>query len=111
MRRFYATEDRDLTLDVRTDGFPMGSLLPGASRVFEVKACDGSGDSFEEVRLYRNGTLLETLPVSGTCIDVTLSDAGRTGRSYYYVIVRQTDDNDANGRNDEAISSSIWIRE
>jgi hypothetical protein len=31
------------------------------------------------------------------------------GKAYYYVIVTQGDDNDGNGRNDEAISSPIWI--
>jgi len=106
-RRFYATEDKDLMLDLRSQGYPMGSRLTGMARSFEVHACDGSGDSFEEIRFYRNGQLRETQPVSGTCVDATFTDLSFLSDSYY-VIVRQSDDNDSNGRPDEAISSPIW---
>jgi len=108
-RRFYATEDRDLYLDLRCEGYPMGSRLSGVRRVFTVRALDRGGDTFEEVRLYRNGELLKTRVVSGNRIKVRFGDLSRTGADYYYVIVRQTDDNDYNGRNDEAITSPIWI--
>jgi hypothetical protein len=108
-RRFYATEDSDLSLDLRCQGYPMGSQLSGVPRQFDVSACDGSGDTFQEVRLYRNGDLLETQPVSGDCFQATFTDPAPTGSDYYYVIVRESDDNDGNGRNDEAISSPIWI--
>jgi hypothetical protein len=109
-RRFYATEDSDLVLDLRCAGYPMGSRLPGAPRQFKVTACDRSGDAFQEVRLYRNGSLLQTQAVSGTCFQATFSDTGFTAPAYYYVIVRLAVDHDGNGRNDEAISSPIWIR-
>jgi len=108
-RRFYATEDKDLELDVRVLGFPMGSRLSGVARAFDVSACDGSGDSFREIRLYRNGDLISSQSVSGTCFNVSMSDTDYTSPAYYYVIVQQNDDNDGNGRNDEAMSSSIWI--
>ncbi len=108
-RRFYTTEDKDLFLDLRCQGYPMGARLSGVQRVFTVEAWDESGDSFREVRLYRNGDLLETRTVSGERIQVEFTDLLRTGSDYYYVIVQQTDDNDGNGRNDEAISSPIWI--
>ena len=108
-RRFYATEDKDLYLDIRCEGYPMGSRLSGVRRVFTVRALDKGGDSFEEVRLYRNGNLLRTRAVSGNRIKVRFGDLSRTGADYYYVIVRQADDNDYNGRNDEAITSPIWI--
>lgn len=108
-RRFYATEDRDLYLDIRCEGYPMGSRLSGVRRVFTVRALDKGGDTFEEVRLYRNGQLLRTRAVSGNRIKVRFGDLSRTGADYYYVIVRQADDNDYNGRNDEAITSPIWI--
>jgi hypothetical protein len=108
-RRFYATEDRDLYLDLRCQGYPMGARLSGVPREFEVTACDGSGDTFQEVRLYRDGTLLQTQAVSGDCVEVSFTDPSPIGANYYYVIVRQNDDNDGNGRNDEAISSPIWI--
>jgi hypothetical protein len=110
-RRFYATEDKDLHLDFRCAGYPMGSRLDGVAPFFEVKAWDGSGDTFREVRLYRNGALLRTYDVSGDSIDIRLD--GRSSNNdpaYYYVIVQENDDNDGNGRNDEAISSPIWIK-
>jgi hypothetical protein len=109
-RRFYATEDKTLHLDFRCHGYPMGSRLSGLSPVFRVRAWDEDGDTFREVRLYRNGDLLRTVSVSGNSIDIQL-DAGPPGGSpaYYYVIVQQNDDSDGDGRNDEAISSPIWI--
>lgn len=108
-RRFYATEDKDLSLDFRSQGYPMGSQLFDVPRHFEVSACDEGGDTFEEVRLYRNGALLQVQAVTGSCIQVFFADPTPTGSDYYYVIVKQNDDNDGNGRNDEAISSPIWI--
>ncbi len=125
-RRFYATEDRDLYLDFRCQGNPMGSQLANVARNFEVIACDASGDVFREVRFYRNGDLRDNrlafdsvldpqqyfanwyLPASG-CIRTVFSDATATDADYYYVIVQQHDDFDGNGRNDEAISSPIWV--
>lgn len=109
-RRFYATEDKDLLLDFRVDGYPMGSRLRRrAERVFEVRASDGSRDRFSNVRLYRNGELLESRAVAGREIDETFTDPGTSRPAYYYVIVQQTDDGDENGRDDEAISSPIWF--
>ncbi len=111
-RRFYATEDKDLYLQFRCQGHPMGSRLDGGLRKFKVSAWDGGGDTFQEVRFYRNGKLLETktLPALQNCIEVVFSDYSFSRAAYYYVIVRQNDDNDENGRNDEAISSPIWIK-
>jgi len=108
-RRFYATEDKDLYLDFRCQGYPMGSRLSGVRRTFIVKARDRSGDKFKQVRLYRNGELLKKKRVTGRRIKVRFRDLSRTGSDYYYVIVRQRDDSDGNGRKDEAISSPIWI--
>jgi hypothetical protein len=109
-RRFYATEDKDLELDLRCAGYPMGSILTGTQPVFTVSANDRSNDSFEQVRLYRNGVQVAAQAVSGNPVSVTLSvpPSGGAG-DYFYVIVTQADDNDANGRNDEALSSPIWI--
>jgi len=109
-RRFYATEDGNLCLDFRCAGYPMGSVLDGGPRVFEVSAYDRDGETFEEVRLYRNGELIETRAVSGADVSESFEDAS-TAKAYYYVIVKQTDDSDANGRNDEAISSPIWFEQ
>ncbi len=108
-RRIYATEDKDLFLDFRASGYPMGSHPEGVLPDFEVTARDAAGDSFESVRLFRNGIELETLAVSGNPISVGFTDTSPTGSDYYYVIVTQTDDGDGDGRNDQAISSPIWI--
>jgi hypothetical protein len=108
-RRFYATEEKDLYLDFRCQGYPMGARLDGVAREFEVTARDAGGDAFQEVRLYRDGVLIHTAPVAGSSIAATCSDLAATGSDYYYVIVTQTDDNDGNGRCDEAISSPIWV--
>ena len=110
-RRFYATEDKNLYLDFRCQGFPMGTRLATAKTRFKVTAWDGNGDTFQEVRLYRNGEQLMTKYVAGSAIEVSFDDRGApTGQpAYYYIIVRQNDDNNGDGRNDEAISSPIWI--
>lgn len=108
-RRFYSTEDSDLFLDFRSSGHPMGSRLAELPRVFNVSARDGGGDSFQEVRLYRNGGLLQSVAVAGDAFEITLTDPDGDGDDYYYVIVTQTDDWDGNGRNDEAISAPIWF--
>ncbi len=108
-RRIYATEDQNLHLDFRCNGYPMGSRLAFESRMFTVDISDGNGDAFTEARLYRNGELLETFPVSGATVHVEFEDLTRHGVDYYYVMVQQADDNDSNGRNDEAISAPIWI--
>ena len=108
-RRFYATEDKDLVLDFRCSGYPMGSQLTSVPRNFTVTASDGSGETFSEVRLYRNGTLIAVNPVSGNSVSTTFTD-NTTAKAYYYVMIRQSDDQDGNGRNDEALSSAIWIQ-
>jgi hypothetical protein len=108
-RRFYATEDKDLHLDFRCSGYPMGSRLTGVSRNFTVAASDPGGDTFSEVRLYRNGILIAVNQVSGNSINTTFAD-NTTGSAYYYVMVKQNDDSDGNGRNDEALTSPIWIQ-
>jgi hypothetical protein len=87
----------------------MGSRVSGVAPTFEVTARDGGGDSFERVRLFRNGAELEARAVSGSEISVSFTDPDPTGADYYYVIVTQGDDGDGNGRNDEAISSPLWI--
>lgn len=108
-RRFYSTEDKDLVLDFRCAGYPMGALVSGVSPEFTVEASDTGGDTFREVRLYRNGELLESQSVDGNAFKVTFAVNFEGSIGYYYVIVMQNDDSDNNGRNDEAISSPIWL--
>ena len=108
-RRFYATEDSGLHLDFRSSGHPMGSRLTGLPRTFTVTAWDAEGDAFAEVRLLRNGAMIETTEVAGNPVEVTFSDPYGQGDDYYYVIVAQTDDLSGSGRGDEAISAPIWF--
>ena len=108
-RRFYATENSGLHLDFRCSGYPMGSKLETMPRVFTVKADTAAGEGFEQVRLFRDGLLLQTQAVSGNPVEATFSDPAYSGNSYYYVIVTETVDTDGNGRNDEAISAPIWL--
>ncbi|HNY87983.1 MAG TPA: hypothetical protein PKN23_15890, partial [Candidatus Hydrogenedentes bacterium] len=108
-RRFYSTEDKNLVLDFRSSGHPMGSRLAGLPRVFTVTAGDRGGDDFERIRLFRNGELLQEAPVSGNTVTATFEDPDGSGNDYYHVIVTQTDDGDWNGRNDEAVSAPIWF--
>ena len=106
-RRFYSTENRNLYLDVRCAGYPMGSKLTGVPRLFNVSTHTDGGEMLKEVRLYRNGTLLRTTPVNGTSAQVDLLDTAPNAQDYYYVIVALTT-GDHGGHPDEAISSPIW---
>lgn len=108
-RRTYSTEDRNLYLDFRASGHPMGSRLKSLPRTFTVTASDGDGETFQEIRLIRNGVVIQSVPVEGNPVEVELSDPEGQGNDYYYVIVTQTGDANADGRNDEAISSPIWF--
>jgi hypothetical protein len=107
-RRFYATEDKDLHLDFRCSGYPMGARVSGVERSFTVRAEDAGGDTFQRIRLYRNGVMIDSRAVSGNPVSETFTDPSADGDDYYYVFVTQNDDNDHNGRNDEALSSPIW---
>lgn len=101
-RRFYATEDKNLLLDVRVGGNPMGSQLEGWHREFRVEANDSAGDTFAELRFYRDGYILETRTVSGNSVEATFTDPTATGRNHYYVVVVQSD-------GDQAVSSPIHM--
>lgn len=112
-RRFYATEDKDLALDFRCHGYPMGATAPDGPREFTLEASDASGDAFTLARLFRNGVEVARQELTGSELSIQLVDNAPLARpgDYYYVIVTQADDNDNNGRNDEALSSPIWIAE
>lgn len=106
-RRYYATEDKDLFVDFRCQGYPMGSRIYTDNRDFTVKVKDQSNDNVKEVVLLKNGKEIDKKQVSGPDIEVNFSDAVSTGKDYYYVIVRMQDD--GNDHNNEAITTPIWI--
>lgn len=101
-RRFYATEDKNLLLDVRVQGHPMGSRLTNLIREFRVEANDSAGDPFAQVRFYRDGHVIDSREVSGNSVAVTFNDPNSSGSNYYYIVVRQAD-------GEEAVSSPIYI--
>jgi len=101
-RRFYATEDKNLLLDVRVQGHPMGSQLTNKVREFRVEATDSAADTFAEFRFYRDGYLIDSLNVSGNFAEATFNDPGSSGANHYYIVVRQND-------GDEAVSSPIYM--
>ena len=101
-RRFYATEDKNLLLDVRVHGAPMGSRLTNVIREVRMEANDSPDDPFAEVRLYRDGHVIETRAVSGHSVEATFNDPHSSGDNWYYIVVRQAD-------GEEAVSSPIHI--
>jgi len=79
----------------------MGSiLLPGAYSL-HIQASDADGELFTEVRLLKNGAAINTWTPNSTNPDIT-TDLAFNNAEYYYIIVKQSDGN-------EAISSPIWI--
>jgi hypothetical protein len=108
-RRFYATENSSIRLDFRCNGYPMGSMLDAQPRVFTVKASTAADEAFEQIRLFRDGTVLQTQAVSGNPVEVTFSDPAYSADAYYYVIATENMDTHNKGRNDEAISAPIWL--
>ncbi len=106
-RRFYSTENKDLKVDFRCSGYPMGSQLTGVPLRFSVWAQDGSGDTLSEIRFYRNGVNMESRPVTNSEAQVYFTDSAPNANDYYYVIVALTT-GDHGGHPDEAITSPIW---
>jgi hypothetical protein len=106
-RRFYSTENKDLYVDFRCSGYPMGSQLSGVPLRFTVTARDGSGDLIQEVRLYRNGVNIDTRLVNSAEVTVSFSDPAPISNGYYYVMVSLNVGNHG-GHPDEAITSPIW---
>ncbi len=101
-RRFYATEDKNLLLDVRVQGHPMGSRLTNSIREFRVEANDSAADPFVEAKFFRDGHLIDFRAVSGNNVALTFNDPNASGSNHYYIVVRQAD-------GDEAVSSPISI--
>lgn len=100
-RRFFTTYDRNLALSFKIGGNEMGSTISGASYGLNILATDADGEMFTEVKLLKNGTLLQSWAPYSSQVNIT-SDMTCTNGEYYYIIVKQAD-------GDEAISSPIWV--
>jgi hypothetical protein len=100
-KRFFSTLDKNIALSFKINGNEMGSIvLPGAYSL-HIQASDADGELFTEVRLLKNGAAINTWTPNSTNPDIT-TDLAFNNAEYYYIIVKQSDGN-------EAISSPIWI--
>lgn len=100
-RRFFTTYDRNLALSFKIGGNEMGSTITGASYDLNILAADADGEMFTEVKLLKNGTLLQSWAPYSAQVNIT-SQMTFTNGEYYYIMVKQAD-------GDEAISSPIWV--
>ncbi len=100
-KRFFSTLDKNIALSFNIDGSEMGStLLPGSYPVV-IQASDGDGEMFTQVKLVKNGTVLNTWS-PGSANPVITANLTFSNNDCCYIIVAQADGN-------EAISSPIWI--
>ncbi len=101
-RRFYSTLDKTLALSFKMDGMEMGAILPKGTFDFLISAYDRESEVFTQVKLYKNGTLLNEWLIVETLVDI-IGEIDTAPNDYFYVKVTQQD-------GDEAISSPIFIR-
>jgi hypothetical protein len=103
-RRFFATEDQNLSLSFTMNGAEMGSTIPGGVYEAKVIARDVDNETFAEVKLYKNGALLTrwTDVTNLTTTGVTEPNITCNSGDYFYVKVQQL-------LVHEAISSPIFI--
>lgn len=105
-RRFYSTLDKNLYLSFKIGGQEMGSSITEGNHTFKIQAEDGDGETFVKYKVL-NQDLIQVAganylnPQSKLDLTFNLRKSQLIGE-YYYVIVIQTD-------GDEAISSPIWI--
>jgi hypothetical protein len=88
-RRFYSTADKNLVVFFTADGTHVGSKILDSSQNIAIDASDGDGESFESIKLIRNGVLVQQWSPSTTNSDVTVTQIGDDG-DYFYVIVTQS---------------------
>ena len=100
-RRFYSTADKNLVLSFTSNGAQMGSKIAGGGLSIAIEASDGDSESFESIKLLKNGAMVEEWTPNAPDPNVTATQNGQSG-DYFYVIVRQSD-------GDEAISPPIYI--
>ncbi len=104
-RRCYATSGDRIILDVRADGFPMGSEILQTSRspVLSVHAVGTA--PITRIEIKKNSDVVHTIDAAGqTAFDADWQDPAFNPDDpcYYYVRVLQAN-------NEEAISSPIWV--
>ena len=100
-KRFFSTLDKNIALSFKINGSEMGSTLVPGTHSLHIQASDGDGELFTEVKLLKNGSLLNTWAPNSATPNITV-ELAFNDNEYYYIIVKQADGN-------EAISSPIWI--
>jgi hypothetical protein len=100
-RRFYSSRDKNLALSFKCNGAEMGSKVPGGTLNFQIEATDGDSETFTQVELVKNGTIINTWMPNSTHPLLTYSATGNQG-DYFYAKVFQ-------GASWTAISSPIFI--
>ena len=101
-RRTYAATDK-IILDVRMNGQLMGSEI-AAPAVPTLQIHVRGTDTIEEIQVVRNRTVISTSAPNRREVEMTFADSDYPGgAAYYYVRIRQRDNNMAWG-------SPIWIK-
>mgnify|MGYP000195899927 CR=1 FL=1 len=104
-RRTFSTEDENLVLAARANGYWMGSVIPPGPVYWEVYAFDASpDDDIAALTLYRNGVPFASTAVADWAFVWRVALPEAAPGSWWYVKATQ-DDGDA------AYTSPIWIRQ
>lgn len=101
-RRFFSTLDKNLLLSFKINGSPMGSTITGGNLSFEILAADADGETFTEIKLFKNGGWVKTWILGQNPPPVINEIISCADKDYFYVKAKQVD-------LDEAISSPIFI--
>jgi hypothetical protein len=99
-RRTFATEDKNAAISFRINGAEMGSRLTAGTYPGAVKFADRDGESFESIKLVKNGKTVSVQQVLNNQ-DFNFKVNGAVG-DYFYVVATQKD-------GDILLSSPIWI--
>ena len=105
-RRTFASQDENLVLTLRANGYWMGSVIRGAPIQVEIYGYDPEPDDvIKTLEFYQNGELLDTAVVDSNTYTwrFTVIDPPQPG-TWWYVKATQED-------HDEAFTSPIWIHQ
>jgi uncharacterized repeat protein (TIGR01451 family) len=105
-RRTFSTEDNDLTLAMRADGYWMGSVLRSGPIHFDVYAFDPDpSDPIATLELYRNGVLFQDIVANSNVFTWSFSlPALHQPGTWWYVKAIQSD-------GEAAYTSSLWTQQ
>ncbi len=102
IRRFYSTMDKNLGLSFKIDGQQMGSVIKNGTHNVVIEANDGNEEIFTNVKLFKNGLLLNSWNPNAKSPVLTYDNLISKSGDFFHVKVTQQD-------GEEAISSPIYI--